>query len=208
MFNKIFNIGLPKTATTSLNQALNILGFPSLHNPKPLRKQVMEGHYRFDRDDWRAITNFGEHFYPQLDQAYPNSKFILTVRDEQAWLASWQKQIGNSKGNEITVRHEWARPIRKLQQALREAFSGDIRFTHLHSRIDIFGIYMFHAERCRYVYRLHRKNAEEYFKDRPNDFLMMDICAGDGWDKLCPFLEIAPPATPFPYKRPEQSPFA
>ena len=209
MFNKIFNIGLPKTGTTSLNQALLELGFTSIHNPKAFRKQAMEGRYIFDNDDWRAITNFGEHFYPQLDQAYPQSKFILTVRDETAWLASWKKQIGESTGHEVGTRYAWAQPIRRLQQALREAVTGEMRFTHMHARIDIFGAYTFHAERCLYVYRLHRKNAEEYFKDRPQDFLIMDICAGDGWEKLCPFLEIQEiPNVPFPFKRPEKAPFA
>jgi hypothetical protein len=209
MFNKIFNIGLPKTGTTSLHQALKELGFMSVHNPRPFRKQAAEGQYHFEPDDWRALNNFGEHCYPQLDQAYPNSKFILTVRDEQAWLASWQKQIGGTKGNEVSTRYAWAQPIRRLQAAVREALTGEIRFTHLHARLSIFGVYTFHAERCLYVYRLHRKNAVDYFKDRPNDFLIMDICAGDGWEQLCPFLEIATiPATPFPSRRPEKSPFA
>lgn len=209
MFNKIFNIGLPKTATTSLNEAFMLLGFQTRHNPKQFRKQAAEGQYHFEPDDWRALTNFGEHFYPQLDQTYPNSKFILTVREENAWLASWQKQIGETTGNEVSTRYAWALPLRQLQAAVRETLTGQIRFTHLHARLSIFGVYKFHAERCLYVYRLHRKNAEEYFKNRPNDFLIMDICAGDGWEQLCPFLEIATiPAAPFPSRRPEKAPFA
>ena len=55
------------------------------------------------------LTNFGEHFYPQLDQAYPNSKFILTIRDEETWLVSWKKQIGKSTGDEIGARWRWSR---------------------------------------------------------------------------------------------------
>ena len=79
----------------------------------------------------------------------------------------------------------------------------------MHSRLDIFGTYKFHADRCLYVYRLHRKNAIEYFQDRSQDFLVMDICQGDGWEKLCPFLEIDQiPEIPFPYKRPQKAPGA
>jgi hypothetical protein len=209
MFHKIFNIGLPKTGTTSLNQALLELGFTSIHNPKAFRKQALEGRYHFDRDDWQALTNFGEHFYPQLDQVYPHSKFILTVRDETTWLNSWQKQIGDTSGDESRTRWVWTQPLKKWLRLLQAILDNDLHMSHQLSRIDIFGAYKFNADRCLYVYRLHRQNAEEYFKDRPQDFLIMDICAGDGWEKLCPFLEISEITNvPFPFKRPEKAPFA
>ena len=207
--NKIFNIGLPKTGTTSLNQALNDLGFPSIHNPKSFRRQAMKGQYHFDSDDWRALTNFGEHFYPQLDKAYPGSKFILTVRDEEAWLTSLQKQFGKSTGDEVGARWEWSRRIRTVLRKLKRLVSNQVIITHMHARIDIFGTYGFHRERNVYVYRLHRQNALDYFHDRPQDFILMDIAAGDGWGKLCPFLKIDTiPDVPFPHKCPTPGPHA
>lgn len=206
-FNKIFNIGFPKTGTTSLNSALSALGFRSIHNPKPFRRLTMQGIYHFDDDDWQALTNFGEHCYPQLDQAYPHSKFILTVRDEQAWLKSWQKQIGDSTGDEVGARWGWSRKLRAMQHEFRRIMRGEVRISHLHSRIEIFGTYRFHAERCVYVYRLHQTNARDYFQQRPDDFLIMNITAGDGWEKLCPFLEIDHlPDIPFPHKQPAPAP--
>jgi hypothetical protein len=209
MFNKIFNIGLPKTATTSLNQALMQLGFRSIHNPKQFRKQALAGQYHFDRDDWDALTNFGERIYPQLDQAYPQSKFILTVRDETAWLQSWERQIGNTTGDETMTRWAFYRPLKQWLRIFKRALGYDTQLTHLYSRIDIFGLYTFHAERGLYVYRLHQRNVMDYFQIRPQDLLVMDICAGDGWEKLCPFLEQTEiPSTPFPTQRPEKSPFA
>lgn len=32
----------------------------------------------------------------------------------------------------------------------------------------------------------------------PGDLLIMDICGGDGWDKLCPFLSLPVPGESFP----------
>jgi hypothetical protein len=32
--------------------------------------------------------------------------------------------------------------------------------------------------------------------------LIMDIAAGDGWDKLCPFVERDIPPMPFPHQNP------
>jgi hypothetical protein len=169
----------------------------------------MEGQYHFDDNDWHALTNFGEHFYPQLDQAYPNSKFILTIRDEMDWLRSWERQIGQTTGDEVSSRWTWTRPLRQWEKKIKRILNHDTRITHMHARIDIFGTYRFNAERCLYVYRLHRRNVLEYFRERPQDLLVMDICGGDGWEKLCPFLELQKiPESPFPWKRPQKSPFA
>ena len=39
-----------------------------------------------------------------------------------------------------------------------------------------------------------------YFKERPQDLLTLDICAGEGWKKLCPFLGVPIPKEDFPHK--------
>ena len=48
--------------------------------------------------------------------------------------------------------------------------------------------------------QLHSKYHEinTYFKNRPNDLLVMNICEGDGWEMLCPFLGTDIPDVPFP----------
>lgn len=38
----------------------------------------------------------------------------------------------------------------------------------------------------------------EYFKDRPDDLLIFNVCAGEGYQKLCPFLGLARIAEKFP----------
>jgi Sulfotransferase domain len=51
-----------------------------------------------------------------------------------------------------------------------------------------------------YIARYQRHNSEviEYFKDRGSDLLLLDITAGEGWAKLCPFLGERVPALDFP----------
>lgn len=39
-----------------------------------------------------------------------------------------------------------------------------------------------------------------YFEDRKSQLLVMDITKGDGWDKLCIFLDRPIPKKPFPHK--------
>ena len=39
----------------------------------------------------------------------------------------------------------------------------------------------------------HKQRIENilmYFQDRPEDLLVIDICGGEGWEKLCPFLDL------------------
>ncbi|WP_017305649.1 sulfotransferase [Spirulina subsalsa] len=44
-----------------------------------------------------------------------------------------------------------------------------------------------------------QKNTLDYFCDRPDSLLVLNIGAGEGWDKLCPFLGLDPLDQPFPY---------
>jgi hypothetical protein len=46
----------------------------------------------------------------------------------------------------------------------------------------------------------HNERVVEYFKDKPSQLLIMDIIGGDGWDKLCKFLNKPIPSKPFPHR--------
>ena len=77
---KIFCIGLPKTGTTSLTQALDILGYSALHYPDNPIEQARN--YDAMSDSPVALH------YKELDINYPGARFILTLRDESSWLRS------------------------------------------------------------------------------------------------------------------------
>ncbi len=47
------------------------------------------------------------------------------------------------------------------------------------------------------TYYRHHEDVRKYFHNRPDDLLEMDITAGDGWEKLCPFLGLSIPSQPF-----------
>jgi hypothetical protein len=41
----------------------------------------------------------------------------------------------------------------------------------------------------------------QFFADKPaGKLLELAICEGEGWEKLCPFLDVPVPAVPFPVK--------
>lgn len=76
---KIFGIGLTRTGTTSLNEALKTLGYSAKH--LPMSYEDIKNH------DASTDTPVAARF-PILDIFYPNSKFILTTRDKDSWIES------------------------------------------------------------------------------------------------------------------------
>ncbi len=46
----------------------------------------------------------------------------------------------------------------------------------------------FCEDRFRWVYETHLRNVQTHFANRPNDLLILDICGGEAWDRLGPFL--------------------
>ena len=115
--------------------------------------------------------------YQELDITYPGSKFILTVRSEDRWINS--------------VRAHWsdANPF-------RAAWDTD-PFTHqVHTLL--YGRRKFDETVFRERYRRHNAEVLHYFRDRPNDLLVMDMDDGAGWGELCGFLRRSIPASPYP----------
>lgn len=169
--NKIFCIGLAKTGTTSLYEAMVQLGFKSVHGFLEDENRKFED-YQFI-SDMPVQTRF-----EALDQRFPGSKFIYTFRQKESWFKSCERFFSQhhppEKMTSITLRY----------------------------RIEQFGITGFDKKIFSRVYDEHKVRVENYFEDRPDDFLKMDICGGDSWNKLCDFLELPLPDKniPFPAK--------
>lgn len=97
---KIFCIGFQKTGTTSLGTTLEILGYKVCGVRYDLIDVIREGHWSqmdevimqhdaFKDNPWPVI-------YKTLDEKYPGSKFILTTRDESAWIKSLVNHFGTT----------------------------------------------------------------------------------------------------------------
>jgi Sulfotransferase domain len=114
-------------------------------------------------------------FYKYLDYKFPGSKFILTVRDMDSWLDS-VKYISEKA------------PILSLDE--------DIPIMR---RMMIYETVVFQREMFIAAAERHHRDIKRYFSTRPDDLLEMNIIAGEGWDKLCPFLGVPLPSVPFPH---------
>ena len=97
--NKIFCIGANKTGTTSLKRQLIKYGLktPLQIKHELLNKNISKGDFKalFEliiKFDFFQDSPFSHGLiFAQLDSYFPNSKFILTIRDNESWFDSLTK---------------------------------------------------------------------------------------------------------------------
>lgn len=173
--NRIFNIGLNRAGTTSLTEALCLLGFRAVHHKHEnarlydimranaqARRPVLDG-----LDSYDAFSDFaGREFFRLLDRQYPYSRFILTTRELESWLDSRERKVAR---NLASPKYHYS-------------FKGVDRPGWTQNRAEYLAI------------------LDRYFTGRPGDFLVINIPAGEGWEKLCPFLGVPVPDVPFPFR--------
>jgi Sulfotransferase domain len=178
---RVFGIGLSRTGTLSLAAALTELGIEARHYPNdPLTQQELRaGRYALSvLDEVQALTDIPvSPFYPQLDRAFPGSRFILTTRETESWLASVENHF------RMYVEHR------------RDAFDDFVLAC-------AYGCLEFSAERFRDVKELHEDNVRRYFADRPGDLLVLDVAEAGTWEPLCNFLGVPVPDEPYPHTNP------
>ena len=165
---KVFGIGLSRSGSMALNTALKMLGYRSLFvlTCKHAEKNLLK---------YDAFTHIPlVPMYKDLDRRFPDSKFILNVRDQESWLRSCEKWWAVS---------ESARKERVVRDVL----------------LRIYGTDQFDRENFRRVYDQHLTEVTQHFAGRDNALLILDICGGEGFEKLCPFLGKPVPTQPFPH---------
>jgi hypothetical protein len=231
---KIFGIGLSRTGGTSLSAALSLLGFRALHFPadSSTRREIIShldrgncgGLHLSILNDYDALSDTPiSSVFRSLDIAYPGSKFVLTIRDESAWLDScrryWRDVIPRSAWRSspaitlASVRRRFKRsvePPEPFDQGIRSLISNAVN-RRLGRPVDhtgytlaieeyLYGGLDFDEPRFRRVYRSHNSATLRHFADRPSSLLVLDICGGQGWAELCSFLHMKPPSIEFPWR--------
>lgn len=173
---KVFGIGLSKTGTTSLARALETLGF-KVKDCMGVTKYIKGDPASIDQAALVSYDAFTDtpipSFYRELDLLYPGSKFILTTRDIEGWLKSCKKQFTKNL-------------------AEKRSDAGNQLF------LDLYDTVVFDEEKFKAGYKKFTDGVFHYFKGRPDDLLVIDIARGEGWEKLCPFLDKPLQTIPFP----------
>jgi sulfotransferase family protein len=171
---KVFGIGYPKTGTTTLGACFRQLGYKHQSHDMRLAAQVASGNLTnvmrvVDRHD--TFEDWPWFLiYRQLDQRYPGSKFVLTTRRDTA---TYLRSLKNAQTRKSQRPDVW--------------------------RDQYFGVPRTDYKKRGLAYERHNCEVREYFRDRPDDLLV--VCWEDdgGWEPLCAFLEKPIPDGPFPH---------
>ncbi len=203
---KILGVGLSRTGTSSLHAALEFLGFSSLHYDTVRLNDVLDGsnpHPNFKRyDDLDAVVDLpAAYFYDELTAAYPECKCILTVRNIDDWWKSVSKHLNERlpapPPGYYGIRARIKRYLNRSFPSYQEDAKPDLTPFRILSRTYVYGSATAHE----YLYKKKFvQHNQRVISTIPSEkLLVMDISAGDGWDTLCPFLEVSIPPISFPH---------
>jgi hypothetical protein len=190
---KVFGLGLSRTGTRSLTAALHVLGFDTVHYPtdQGTLDTLVRGDARFPiLEHYDGLTDITvAPYFEDLDRLHPGAKFILTVREDDGWLRSCLNHWTNRSAFEPAPEDGSGAEEHRIHMEIR-------RFL----RAAVYASYEYDEQRFLRAHRRHIEDVKRYFEGRPNDLLVLDISAGEGYERLAPFLGVAPPEQPFPHK--------
>ena len=183
---KVFGIGLTRTATTSLNDALRALGYNAIHFTNPYSRELIE-----DRDlhlfDGFTDTPIAWRF-EALYERYPQAAFIYTTRPLAQWTAGLLRHL------------HWYHDAPSFADFRRQLDEAE-EYPHGEALRQIYqNLYGPYAT-PKAAYQAHERRVHEFFAANSEArFLELNIFAADGWDKLAGFLGRAAPETAFPHQ--------
>ena len=172
---KIFGIGLNKTGTQALGACLRYWGLRHTSYDRQAFElwrrgeleelfQLAENYDSFEDWPWALM-------YRELDQHFPDSKFILTRRESpQTWFQSLCHHA--ERGGPTVFR--------------KQIYGFDLPHHYPREHIEI--------------YEKHNADVRAYFRDRPDKLHEVCWEEGDGWNELATFLNFMPPDRPLPQR--------
>ncbi|KAF7260085.1 Nad dependent epimerase dehydratase [Paragonimus skrjabini miyazakii] len=207
----VIGAGFGRTGTKSLKTALEIIyGQPCYHMFELVAKhrddsrkwvevdrlvsestdgKIDPGLFYEMFDGYRCTVDFpSSSYYPQLMQAYPDAKVVLTIRDKQSWLESVRSTILLRRD----IRHyDWA-------EKLIVGYQNGWHFLSMNRTMleRVFGPGA-DATSDKMVLAAYDRWIAQVTKDVPADRLLV-FHVREGWEPLCKFLNVPVPNQPFP----------
>jgi len=164
--NRIFIIGLPRSATTSVCKAFVELGFKTAHTAY-IQKTFDEAQVIADTPIFCD--------YQQLDTYYPNSKFINLVRPLDVWVPSIRQLLQRMLHN---LQRDDGGFNPYLRRCYHDVFSP---LTLENINNDEFLINCFER---------HQQSITQYFLNREDDLLTIDVTHSNSYQQLLDFVNI------------------
>ncbi|KAJ7181456.1 P-loop containing nucleoside triphosphate hydrolase protein [Mycena crocata] len=203
---QVLGLGFSRTGTASMRIALETLGYNETNhgfivwtNPAEMEMwtEAINAKYfgkgkPYGPADWdrllghcMAVTDVPHLlFAEELIAAYPDAKVVLTTRDPDSWWKSYAATVGGALESPLGAMNAWLEPetAGKIRDFWRLVFLAMFQTEHVTPEI----------AKVRYA-----AYYEEVRRMVPKERLL-DYRVGEGWEKLCKFLEKDVPAGLFP----------
>lgn len=169
---KVFGLGLARTGTTAMHQAMGILRYRSA----PSSAELIDG---LDDEFLASYDAFFDNpvpfLRPELAERFPEARFVVTWRPVEPWLDSMAWLFGPG--------------LDRLDPATRAL--GD----RVHR--SVYGFDRFDRARLQAIHEEHYDDLRRWSSDADN-VLWLDQSEGFTWGPLCRFLDVSEPTVPFP----------
>ncbi|XP_078480970.1 uncharacterized protein LOC144742536 [Ciona intestinalis] len=201
---KVIYAGYSKTGTKTMSAAFMELGYKTY--------DFLENSWYLGKE-WKQIVNYGGTvedfrkmyegvdavvdspcymFWEEILEAYPDTKIIFSVRDEDTWVRSMQKQVHSLATD----------PLYILMQVLSYSGWKYFGFMCVSAQSVIGSAQKWPWSKFKYnetVWRrLYRHHNNYLLQNAPKDKLLV-FNFKDGWEPICKFLGEEIPDKPFPH---------
>ncbi|KAL7941903.1 hypothetical protein V8C42DRAFT_360592 [Trichoderma barbatum] len=216
---KVIVLGCSKTGTLGLYRAFKILGYKPYHTAEFIQTQDhshkiffqeallaesnrfsgIKPYERAEFDKWfqnyDSIIEMPCYMPVQIHNAYlsdPNVKFLLTERDPDKWVRSFNKQVGGMNDYlastpmtilrhfDMGLWHHW-----RFNSLVYNLFSGTTKRSHPDNE------QMLRQNYVNYNNLIKKLIPKERLR-------VIKLEDGLGWDEVCDFLEVSKPNVPYP----------
>ena len=190
---KVIGANFGRTATMSLKQGLEILGFKKCYHMSEV--VVRPEHVELWLDVWQgkdiwktlfvgyqaAVDWPAAAFWPQLMHVYPEAKIVLSIRDPDEWFESAKKTIFRSMDSNLLAQDKVLRTrIDMLKEIIIDGtFDGDLT----------------NKDKC---IKIYKNNIQKCRSMVPSDRLI-EFEPSLGWEPLCQGLDCKIPDKPYPH---------
>ncbi|KAH8806640.1 hypothetical protein DL96DRAFT_628248 [Flagelloscypha sp. PMI_526] len=184
---QVINLGLGRTGSLSFSEAMVVLGFgPCYHMTSVIKTggKDIDGWTRIQRErpvenlktilsTYKSAADYPIALYPEVClEAYPNAKYIISVRPVAAWKRSVQNTILWGCRRLYWLSFIWPlgwRIYNWLQEAIWDGqFEGNFE------------------ENAERKFEEHVERVKQVIPER--QLLVFQV--GEGWERLCKFLEV------------------
>ena len=193
---KVIGAGFGRTGTTSLQAALQQLGYNRCHHMKEVILSPRQVDYFYkaakgENVDWDEVFSGFEAavdwpssaYYSQLAEYYPDAKVVLSVRAADSWYNSVSETIYSLATHVPAWMVRLIPHVRKFRAMVFGTVWDTIFDGRFEDRDHAMNVFNKHIEQVKERIPAHRLLVHE---------------AKEGWGPLCAFLDKPIPATPYP----------